>query len=151
MTSVGVGVGAVNGRPRLRGGKQYGSPEAKKAATANQRARIFEAVVALVASKGYTATTLNDIAHAAGTSKSVIGEKVGNKEQCFLWVLDRIVLQAIGNANLAYEQESEWEDKLTSGFAVFVDEVLNQTDAARVSLVEAFAGGPGAFARVARA
>jgi AcrR family transcriptional regulator len=148
MTSVGLGAAAVEGRfRRLQRGK-HGLPA--EAVAADQRARIFEALVMLVATKGYQATTLQEVAKVAHVSRErirlVFG--FGSKEECFLWALNQIVGHAIGNANRAYLAESDWHAKLTSGFSVFMREVLDRPDAARVALVEALSAGPAAVQRM---
>jgi len=121
-----------------------------EAVAADQRERIFEALVWLVASKGYPAMTLKEVAKVAHvcreTIKLVCG--VGSKEACFLWAYDAIVKHAIARVNTAYLAETEWTDKLRCGFAVLIEEVLDRPDAARLALVEAFAAGPAALKRV---
>lgn len=135
--------------PRLPPGK-HGLTREQVAA--DQRSRIFRAIVALVAERGYAATTMKDVVRVAHVSRITVNQVFGfgDKESCFLWAYEAIVEHAIVRVNAAYQAEVEWTDKLGSGFQVLLEEVLERPDAARVALVEAFAAGPEALRRMDR-
>jgi AcrR family transcriptional regulator len=50
----------------------------------NQRARLFAALVAVVAEKGYEATRVADLLELSGVSRSAFYEHFGDKEDCLL-------------------------------------------------------------------
>ena len=145
MGSNGIGFVAKSGASvlplydKLPHGRHGLAPEAVRA---NQRARIFGATVELVNARGYATTTVQDIVTAANVSKRTFYDLFGNKEDCFLWVFDVIAGRAIRRVNEAYRAENEWSDQLRSGFAVFVQEVIDEPAAARLALVEALGAGP---------
>ena len=57
----------------------------------NQRERLFAALVATVADKGFEATTVADLVELSGVSRSAFYEHFANKEACFLESLEAIV------------------------------------------------------------
>ncbi len=124
---------------KLPHGRHGLAPEAVRA---NQRARIFGATVELVNARGYAMTTVQDIVTAANVSKRTFYDLFDNKEDCFLWVFDVIAGRAVRRVNEAYRAENQWSDQLRSGFAVFVQEVIDEPAAARLALVEALGAGP---------
>ena len=133
----------------LRAGKHALSPEQ---VAADQRRRIFEALVSVVAERGYAAATIVEVAERARVSRISIQQLLGvaQKERCFLWAYDAIVRRAIDNANTAYRSESEWSTQIRLGFTSFIQEVLDSPDAARLALVEVYAAGPAALDRMDR-
>ena len=61
---------------------------AREAVVASQRGRVLEALVKVVARKGYPATTVADIVARAGISRRTFYEQFWDKEECFLAALD---------------------------------------------------------------
>jgi AcrR family transcriptional regulator len=140
----------VNGEFRgLQRGKHGMS---KDAVIADQRERIFEALVAQVAAHGYAATTVKDVVRIAHVSNWAPKDIFGftDKERLFLWAYGAIVEHAIAKVKRAYLAQEDWMDKMSSGFAILIEEVLERPDAARLALVEAFAAGPEALHRMDR-
>ena len=80
---------------RLPSGR-HGLP--RETVAASQRARMIDAMAAVVAEKGYAATTVADVVERAGVSRRTFYEQFADKEACFLAayevglavVLDRI-------------------------------------------------------------
>jgi TetR/AcrR family transcriptional regulator len=148
MASIAPGAPALEGRFRRLPPGKHGLR--RETVAANQRQRVFDAIVLLVARDGYSNMTLRQVASTSRVSRRYLPQlfRVVSKEQCFLWALDQIVRHAIANTNRAYRAEEDWQAKLTSGFGVFMGEVLDRPDAARVALVEAFSAGPAAVRRM---
>ena len=112
----------------------------------NQRERLFGAMVASVATKGYRATTLADLAEISGVSTRTFYDLFGDKRACFLATLEAVIGAAVGVAAgvAADEGLGGWEERARAGSRTFAELIVAQPAAARVCLVEAFAAGHGA-------
>ena len=106
---------------------------------ANQRERLFAAIVATVFEKGYEATTVADVSELSGVSKSSYYEHFSDKRGGFLATLDALVDPAVEYAaghGLGGEQ-----DEARRAFEAGIELIASQPAAARVCLVEAYAAG----------
>src|SRR6201989_47181 len=57
----------------------------------NQRERLFAAMVATVAEKGYEATTVADLVQLSGVSRSAFYRHFEDKQACFLAAIEALV------------------------------------------------------------
>ncbi len=111
----------------------------------NQRMRLFGAVVAVVAEKGYAATRVADLLEISGVSRSAFYEHFKDKQECMLAAIEALLNPAIeavqetGNVPSGEEQSRE-------ALTAFLQLVTDQSAAARACLVELYAVGPGAVA-----
>ena len=144
---------------RLRPGP--GVPRAE--VVANQRERLFGAMVASVAERGYSATTVNDLAEISGVSSRTFYDLFADKQACFLATLEAIIQAAIAYATRqAGEQTADpapggvvlpegesagegWEQQAGQGLRAFAEMIVAQPAAARLALVEAYSAGPEAL------
>jgi AcrR family transcriptional regulator len=136
---------------------------------ANQRQRLFGAMVASVAEHGYVATTVNDLAEISGVSSRTFYDLYPDKKACFLATLAAMI-EAAGAyaAQSAGEKlqnpvpagvhlppgpsEAEsWEQQARFGFDAFAEMVALQPAAARLALLEAYPAGPEAVELVENA
>src|SRR6187397_991592 len=76
---------------KLRPGR--GTPRAE--AERNQRERLFAAMVATVAEKGYEATTVADLVKLSGVSRSAFYRHFEDKQACFLAAVDQMIGPAL--------------------------------------------------------
>ncbi|HTT96164.1 MAG TPA: TetR/AcrR family transcriptional regulator [Solirubrobacterales bacterium] len=127
---------------------------------ANQRERLFGAMVAAVAERGYRATTVADLVELSGVSSRTFYDLFGDLDSCFLATLEAIIA-----ASIAYAVQSSgerppssapsgvrlpaapvaaatWEERARAGFDAFTQMVASQPAAARLGLVEVHAAGP---------
>ena len=118
--------------------------------TANQRDRLFGAMVAVVAERGYDATRVADVSKLSGVSRSAFYELFDDKLDCFLATVDAIVDSATESVAAAYGMDGGWEDRLRAALDTLVELVVAQPAAARLCLVETHAAGPEAVERVQR-
>ncbi len=72
---------------QLRPGRGTPRPEAER----NQRERLFAAIVATVAEKGYEATTVADLVKLSGVSRSAFYRHFEDKQACFLAAVEAVV------------------------------------------------------------
>jgi AcrR family transcriptional regulator len=121
----------------------------KQSVERNQRERLFAATVAVVAEKGYEATTVGDLIELAGVSRSAFYRHFSNKLECFLATLDAL-LEMAGPAvlDVYYETGGTWDRRLGAMLQTLVAMVVAQPAAARVAWVELYAAGPEAVERV---
>jgi AcrR family transcriptional regulator len=117
----------------------------------NQRERLFGAMVATVAEKGYKATSVSDLLELAGVSRASFYEHFADKEACFVATIEALLAAsvAIGVAN--YERTGSWEERAERGLRRFIELIAAQPAAARMCAVEAYAAGPAALEPLGRA
>jgi AcrR family transcriptional regulator len=139
---------------------------------ANQRERLFGAMVASVSARGYVASTVNDLVELSGVSSRTFYDLFDDKQSCFLEALEAMIQAAIayaaqsagemigeerpGGVRLpASEHETNaevsWEERARWGFDAFAEMVVAQPAATRMALVEAYAAGPEAMVPVENA
>jgi AcrR family transcriptional regulator len=69
----------------------------------SQRDRLFEAMIAAVAEKGYGATTVADVIAGAGVSRATFYELFGDKEDCFIAAHDELIGRLMRYVTSAFE------------------------------------------------
>jgi AcrR family transcriptional regulator len=135
---------------RLRDKKLRPGGGSKNAETeSSQRERLFAAMVATVAEKGYEATTVADLSELSGVSKRSFYEHFSDKEDAFLATVEAIVepaLRFVTEAGLGGE-----EPEAREAFEAAIAAIAKQPAAAKLCLVEIYAGGPEALAILDRA
>lgn len=133
---------------RLPAGR--GTP--REEAARNQRERLFAALVATVAEKGYEATRVADLVELSGVSRSAFYAHFSDKQACFLAAVDALLGSTIEVvAGGAGADLPEGEARGRWAFEAFVELIVQQPAAARMCFVELFAAGPEAVEAVSRA
>jgi AcrR family transcriptional regulator len=107
----------------------------------SQRERLFEAMVAAVAEKGYGAVTVADVISGAGVSRATFYELFGDKEDCFIAAHDELIGRLMEYVTSAFESEEEWPDQTRATIAALLRFLAANPDAARVAMVEVLAAG----------
>jgi AcrR family transcriptional regulator len=136
----------------LRGRQLRPGPSAAPDAVArNQRERLLGATVAAVAANGYETTRVADIVGLAGVSRGAFYGFFDNKLDCFLATLDELAELAEEGAIDSYvDTGGGLAERLEAVLERLVEAILAQPAAARVWLVEIYAAGPRAIARMDR-
>jgi len=137
-------------RPRHRAPHQLPSGRHGLSATyvvENQRRRILDAVVHVVAGMGYGAMTVEHVVGVAGVSRRTFYANFPNKEVAFLAAYDRIVDRLFAAVDVAYAEEGPWPDRLRRALAVFLAFLGSEPAVAHVCVVDILAAGPEALAR----
>src|SRR4051794_30608075 len=150
---------------RLRPGP--GTP--RKEVEANQRQRLYGAMAASVAERGYVATTVNDLVEISGVSSRTFYDLFPDKKACFLATLEAMIeaatayaLQSAGEKLQNPEpagghlppgpgETGNWEQQARFGFDAFAGMVAAQPAAARLAFLEAHPAGPGAVTLIENA
>jgi AcrR family transcriptional regulator len=118
------------------------------AATPRYRALLHTAAVELVGEHGYSATTVDALAAAAGVSTATLYELFSGKQELVLDAGDAIA-QEIGGAlrGRAAVPEGDLRRALAGVLSAVVDAVLQAPDAARLAVVDLVTVGPPGVAR----
>lgn len=130
---------------------------------ANQKERLYGAMVAVVNEKGYQATTVSDLVAVSGVSSRTFYDLFADKQACFLATMEGIIGVAISYATHRAGATTEgpaddgadlsdgnsaggsWDERARAGLAAFVQMVAAQPAASRLVMVEAYAAGPEAL------
>jgi len=125
----------------------------KDEVVADQRRRLYEAMIEIAATRGYQATTIKGVCVLAGVSRRTFYDLFGAgrrhpKETCFLDAYDYIVDRAVERISLAYGAQRNPEQGVCSAFEQFTVELARDPQAARFALVEALGAGPAALRRM---
>jgi AcrR family transcriptional regulator len=123
-----------------------GTPRAEVAQ--NQRERLFAAMVATAAGKGYAQTSVGDLAELSGVSSRTFYDLFADKEACFLATLEAILAPTEAITAAKMSQEGSWLERAEGAMAAFVKMLVDQPAAARLCLVETYAAGPAATQRI---
>lgn len=120
---------------------------APRQANPDPRRRIFDAMIATVATRGYERTTITRILQSARVDESVFTEHFHDKHDCFMHALDDL----IGRVELAaleqFRQAAPWPERVHLALQTLLRALARRPDGARVVLVEALSAGPDARER----
>jgi len=130
---------------KLPPGRGTPRPEAER----NQRERLFAAMVATVAEKGYEATTVADLVQLSGVSRSAFYRHFEDKQACFLAAVETMVgpaLRKIGSD----ESAPAGMERARRAFEAVIELIVDQPAAAKMCIVEVYAAGPEGAALIDR-
>ncbi|SFF73665.1 TetR/AcrR family transcriptional regulator [Blastococcus tunisiensis] len=117
---------------------------------AHRRGRILWALATCMATKGYQATTIADIAAAARVSKTMVYAHFRDKEECLLELYSRAndtVLARVHEAQAeARTAGLPWRDRLRAGIGAYLGTLADGPAVAWAALVEVQAAGRPALA-----
>jgi AcrR family transcriptional regulator len=117
---------------------------------APRRGRILWALATCMASKGYQATTIADIARAGRVSKTVVYTHFRDKEHCLLELYSRANDTVLATVRRAQEDAREaglpWRERLRAGIAAYMETLAAGPAVAWAALVEVQAAGRPALA-----
>ena len=128
----------------LRPGRGTPPEEAER----NQRERLFAAMVATVAEKGYEATTVADLVKLSGVSGSAFYRHFEDKQTCF-----RATIESLVEPALAIVSGPEPAADLEAGrhaFEELIEAIARQKAAGKMCFVEIYAAWPEGMALVDR-
>ena len=128
----------------LRPGRGTPPEEAER----NQRERLFAAMVATVAEKGYEATTVADLVKLSGVSGSAFYRYFEDKQACFLATIESLVepaLAMVDGPELAADPAAGQR-----AFEELIGAIARHEAAAKMCFVEIYAAWPQGMALVDR-
>jgi AcrR family transcriptional regulator len=117
---------------------------------AQRRGRILWALATCMATKGYRATTISDIAAAARVSKTVVYAHFRDKEQCLLELYSRANDKVLATVRQAQEDARRaglpWRGRLRASIGAYLESLAAGPAVAWAALVEVQAAGRPALA-----
>jgi AcrR family transcriptional regulator len=137
MTKTPWGDAAELRERKLRPGRGTSREETER----SQRERLFAAMVATVAEKGYEATTVADLVTLSGVSRSAFYRHFEDKQACFLAAIKAMVGPALARLEANPEVEVGVETARRA-FASLIELIVEQPAAAKMCIVEVYAAGP---------
>jgi len=117
--------------------------------TESQRSRIHQAMIEVVAERGYPETRVVDVIGVAGVSRKAFYELFDSKEDCFLAAYDVLLGNLLGEATDAFEGEpgAPWTERISAALGALLEHLSQHPEEARFAIVEVLAAGPKALAR----
>ena len=118
-----------------------------EAVAAQQRGRLHEAAIQLLADRGYGATTVQDLTAAAGISTITFYDLFAGKAELVLDACDALIASACATLQDRPAVEGALRARLAAALTAVVEVILAQPAAARVALAEVAAVGQPGLAR----
>jgi AcrR family transcriptional regulator len=106
----------------------------------NQRERLFAAMVATVAEKGYEATTVADLVQLSGVSRSAFYRHFEDKQACFLAAVEAIIEPTLERLR-GDESVAPGTERAQRAFEAVVQAIVEQPAAAKMCIVDVYAAG----------
>ncbi|GAA0723852.1 TetR/AcrR family transcriptional regulator [Dactylosporangium roseum] len=142
--------GAREGRDPARAIKRGPSRVPPEEIAANQRDRLFDALVHTVAQKGYANATVSDICRAAGVTRPAFYALFAGKEDALIATYRHGTDLLLTLMERAYLAEPAWRDGARAALRVMLQVLAELPAFAVVAVVEIDAAGPPARAERAR-
>jgi AcrR family transcriptional regulator len=121
----------------------------RETVTESQRNRIHQAMIEVVAERGYPETRVVDVIGVAGVSRKTFYELFDSKEDCFLAAYDVLLENLLEDVTNAFQSKSggPWAERIAGALAALLEHLAGHPDEARFAIVEVLAAGPKALAR----
>jgi AcrR family transcriptional regulator len=121
----------------------------REAVTESQRNRIHQAMIEVVAERGYPETRVVDVIGVAGVSRKTFYELFDSKEDCFLTAYDVLLENLLRDATNAFESQpgAPWAERIAASLSTLLEHLSEHPEEARFAIVEVLAAGPKALAR----
>lgn len=119
-----------------------GDPSGRRLAAGERRQQLFAVALQLFAERGYRATTMEDVAEAAGVTKPLLYQHFASKRALYLELVDSVardLLAAIGEALAAADGPRA---QVELGFGAYFEMVVTNEEAFRLLYGRADAGDP---------
>jgi AcrR family transcriptional regulator len=107
----------------------------------SQRQRLYGAMVAAVAEKGYEATSVADLLALSGVSRRTFYLLFEDKRACFVATIEEIISASMKVAGRGYSTDRRWQDEGLGTLQAVFDLCAAQPAAARMCIVDAYAAG----------
>jgi AcrR family transcriptional regulator len=115
------------------------------------RRRILDAIVAVVARRGYDRTTVSRVLAEAEVAEAVFSEHFHDKHDCFMQAIDELMGAAERRAREQFERPVVWSQRVCETLSLLLGALANDPDGARVIFVEMLCAGPAPQERHRRA
>jgi AcrR family transcriptional regulator len=125
--------------PRRRGRKPR--PFEERQAVAHPPERVLHALAAIVAEKGYKATTVAEVVKRAGTSQRVFYGHFESKEDAILSALDSGSAQMLGSVLPAFRRAKSWEESVRAAYEAMFSFGIEEPEYTQLGAVEMYTVG----------
>jgi AcrR family transcriptional regulator len=119
-------------------------PLSREVVEDHQRRRIALAACPAFASRGYRATTIDDVVAAAHVGVGSFYSLFEGKQECFLFLYETIVAEAREELVRAVPQDASWVEAVGEVLRRLLQTIAAEPQRARVVFVEAQTAGPAA-------
>jgi AcrR family transcriptional regulator len=115
-----------------------------------QRRRMLDAMAHVLAERGLRSATIGEVASRAGVSRATFCELFEGLEDCFVALLEHVMVRSTTLIREAFAREASWQDAVCAGLEALLVFLDSEPALARMILVEALAGPIAALQRRAR-
>lgn len=139
-----TGIDTQTGDRRRGAGALPRGPQAlpREQVAADQRRRLFAAMIQSVDERGFVATTIADLVELAGVSRRTFYEHFSGKEGCLLATYDMLLEALIARLAEVDLPQERWQERLEAVVTAIFEATIRRPDAARLICVELAAAGP---------
>jgi AcrR family transcriptional regulator len=120
----------------------------REEARQNQRERLFAAMVAVTAEKGYQATSVADLVEVSGVSSRSFYQHFTDKEDCFVGTMEVILVDMHRTVLSELEGDGLIAERADRAAIALVENLRTEPETTRLWLVEAFCAGERAQQRL---
>lgn len=116
-----------------RGGPGSGRGASVPRLSASERRRqLFDVALRLFADRGYAATTMDEIADAAGVTKPLLYQHFSSKRSLYAELVDSVAEEMLGAVSAATEAAGGPREQVEDGFAAYFTMVVTHETAFRL-------------------
>jgi AcrR family transcriptional regulator len=108
---------------------------------ADQRRRLFDAIVELINEHGLQGVRISELVSRAGVSRRSFYEHFHNKEECLLAAFDASVQRLTEAMARAYDPEMQWRTQVEAIVRALFDATIARPSATRLVCVDVIAAG----------
>jgi AcrR family transcriptional regulator len=109
--------------------------------------RMLDAMIATASYRGYDRTTVERVLQTANVAPAVFDEHFADKEECFLRALDALIARIECRVLERVERAAPWPERVRGGLEALLSALAEDSDGARVVLVESLCACPAASKR----
>lgn len=122
------------------------SPARSADTPTDHRRRLLDAMAQAVATKGYGAVTIADLAAEARVSKRSFYEHFADKSDCLVALYDAASRQSLGVLRQAIDPRHDWHAQLEQAMTAYFGTLACNPPLLRTLFIEIFAIGPAGLA-----
>lgn len=97
-----------------------------------RRRQLFDVALRLFAERGYEATTMDDVAEAAGVTKPLLYQHFSSKQALYVELVDSVAEDLLSSIGRATASAAGPRQQVEQGFAAYFDALVNHETAFRL-------------------